>query len=141
MRTKDRNDGHSVFDILWEAYPRKESKLKAEEYFNRALANGNRKRPDKKRASFNVEEDLIVALKWIEEAEASEQWQTRTKIPHFSTWLNQERWKSDPPPRAEPVGNANGEPRHESKPVAMTPEMVEYQRRERERYERQSQGK
>ena len=75
----------SLFDEFWKNYPRKESPKTAKAVFLKL-------KPDK-----NL---LTAMLEWIEKAKLSPQWQDKTKIPHPTTWLNQERWKGDPPPMA-----------------------------------------
>lgn len=86
------------FALLWAAYPRHEAKKPARKAFGRigGVENGT----------------LAAMLSWIDVAKRSLQWQDGTKIPHLATWLNQERWKDDPPP--EGVMNAAARTTHES---------------------------
>ena len=73
------------FEYFWSFYPRKENKLQA------------RKAWAKLRPAPNSM--LLEAIRtWIEAAELSEQWRERRFIPHPSTFINQRRWESDPPP-------------------------------------------
>lgn len=72
-----------LFEIFYEAYPRKENPKRAREEFEKAGV---------------TREMLPDLLEWIERAKQSEQWQEKSKIPHPSTWLHQRRWEGDPPP-------------------------------------------
>lgn len=78
-------DARELFDRFWDSYPRKESKLRAWQSFQKL-------HPD--------EILLEIMLYWIGRAVKSEQWQDKNKIPHPSTWLNQRRWEGDVPPAA-----------------------------------------
>lgn len=69
------------FDEFWSAYPRKVSKAQCE-------AIWVRKKLDR-------EADTILAR--LKRFKASQQWQEERFIPHPSTFLNQERWRSEPP--------------------------------------------
>jgi hypothetical protein len=79
------------FDIFWTNYPRKESKKAAE-------AKWESKKLDAK--------TLIKILIYLESAVLSDQWSTDHGkfIPMAATFLNQERWLSEPPLISAPVG-------------------------------------
>jgi hypothetical protein len=72
-----------TFEQFYRAYPRHEAP-------KRAKAAWKRLNPD----SALVERMLT----WIKQAQLSEQWQDKTKIPHPATWLNGAYWEGDPPP-------------------------------------------
>lgn len=82
--TTDSNKYLDRFAKFWAAYPRKVGKGAAEKAFMKI-------RPS--------EELLGVMLRAIERQKLSEQWvrQCGQFIPHPTTWLNQERWRDEPP--------------------------------------------
>ena len=70
------------FNQFWGAYPRKEDKSKAAQYFKR----------------INPDDELLqTMLRSIEAWKKSDQWQDKQYIPHPSTWLNGKRWEDEPP--------------------------------------------
>ena len=75
-----------LFNRFWMAYPRKESKVAAQQAFKKIKANGT------------TAESMLL---WLEDAKQSEQWQDLSKVPHPSTCLNQRRWESNPPSLAK----------------------------------------
>ena len=71
------------FDIFWREYPRKESKKKAAQKWRTLKLDAR---------------DLIKILTYLELAVQSDQWRDGGRfIPMASTFLNQERWLSEPP--------------------------------------------
>ncbi len=82
----------SLFKSFYSSYPRKENPKKAKEAFIKAGITA---------------EMMPELLEWLEKAKSSKQWQDPSAIPHAATWLNQERWKGDPPPLPAPK-NGNG---------------------------------
>lgn len=70
------------FETFWKAYPRKVGKDATEKAFLK------RKVDDK------LLGEMLAALVWQKKMK---QWQDRQYIPHPSTWLNQGRWKDEPP--------------------------------------------
>jgi hypothetical protein len=71
------------FDIFWTNYPRKESRKKAAQSWQTLKLDAR---------------DLIKILTWLEFAVQSDQWKGRGRfIPMAATFLNQERWLSEPP--------------------------------------------
>lgn len=90
MRKKAKTkEGVTSFEIFWDNYPRKESKKAAE-------AKWKSKKLDAK--------TLVKILVYLDSAVRSDQWSTDRFIPMASTFLNQERWLSDPPTMSAPVG-------------------------------------
>jgi len=89
MAKKFKPRAITSFDIFWEAYPRKESKKKAAQSWQTLKLDAR---------------DLIKILTWLESAVRSDQWSTEKFIPMGATFLNQERWLSDPPTISVPVG-------------------------------------
>jgi len=75
-----------AWDVFWKRYPRRENRGQAKKAWMKLKPN-------------DATRDKMYL--WLDEAEQSEQWQDKTKIPHASTFLNQRRWEGDPPPRAK----------------------------------------
>lgn len=76
-----------LFETFYRAYPRHENPMGAQKAFAKSGITAN---------------DLPQILDWIEKASKSLQWQDKDKIPMSSTFLNQRRWKGDPPPPRQP---------------------------------------
>jgi hypothetical protein len=75
-----------LFNRFWAAYPRHEPSRK------QALKSWCKIRP--------ASEVVKLMISWIANAKGSDQWSDPTKIPHATTWLNQERWTgAEPPPK------------------------------------------
>jgi hypothetical protein len=73
------------FKIFWKSYPRHApSRIEALKSWCKARKTGT--------------PELKELLAWISQAQKSEQWQDKSKIPHATTWLNQRRWEGEPPP-------------------------------------------
>jgi hypothetical protein len=84
-----------LFEQFYLAYPRKENPKGAKKAFLKLHLSEN---------------DVLGILKWLEEAKRSEQWQDKTLIPFPATFLNQERWKGEPPPRAASAQQQESKP-------------------------------
>ena len=102
-----------AFDVFWENVIRKEpSRAKAREAW------------DKARAKATAEMIFDGLLRWVDVWDGFED---ATKIPHITTWLNQERWTVESP-------IARGvEPPHRERdapptPAPLTPEQQEVRR-------------
>lgn len=68
------------FDKFWEIYPRKTSKSKSKEKWEK----------------LKVDSQLFEEIKKAIAAQSnSKQWQDKNFIPHAVTWLNQERWEDE----------------------------------------------
>lgn len=81
------------FDLFWQWYPRKDSGRKAaRQSWDRAI----RETP--------VREIMAGLDRWLPAWEARGEKQF---IPHATTWLNQERWKAEPPPLPSPNGSGH----------------------------------
>lgn len=110
------HDDNSAFATFWDLVMRKEpSRAKAREAWDRA----RQKAPAA---------DIVAGLeRWLP---VWEQFEDATKIPHATTWLNQERWTVEHPtaPGEEPLRRER-EPA--PAPLPPTPEQVE-QRRQRD---------
>lgn len=70
----------SIFETFWKEYPRKESKVKAKEWFS------------KNKPSKELLEQMIHSLQKFKK---TEQWQNKKFIPHPTTWLNGRRWEDE----------------------------------------------
>jgi hypothetical protein len=71
----------ALFDIFWQAYPRKVGKEAARRKFARAVEQG-----------VTLDAMLATIEQWRGE------WASRPQFtPHPATWLNQGRWDDDPP--------------------------------------------
>jgi hypothetical protein len=93
---------------FWKAYPRQEARKVAEKAF----------------AKLNPSNELLaIMLAWIEKAKLSMQWQNPEKIPHPTTWLNQQRWDGDTPPIPTVSGMIRA-PSAKSEPVKAEPERI-----------------
>lgn len=79
-KSKGAQASPSLFQTFWEAYPRKVGKPAALRAWKKIKAN-------------EVEAILKAIVLW----QRSEQWQSEKYIPHPATFLNQERWKDQPP--------------------------------------------
>lgn len=84
--TSNEVNNYALFEKFWDAWPRKESKKKAEDSFLKAAKK--------------TDPALIVAT--AQAYAASPYRPDKQFIPHATTWLNQERW-NDPLPEA-PAG-------------------------------------
>ena len=73
---------HPLFDLFWKAYPKKKSRVRAEEVFTGL-------KPD--------EHLLAEMIHAIELAKTSDEWIEKNGkyIPHPATWLNQRRWEDE----------------------------------------------
>ena len=79
------------FQLFWKNYPRKENRFYAQKCFNK----------------IEINEDVIKSIiVWLGEAKQSQQWQNKNYIPMPSTFLNQHRWESDPPPPVDDWKNS-----------------------------------
>jgi hypothetical protein len=79
-KEKELDQNKTNFDLFWKNYPRKVAKKKAIQIWNSLnLGNG----PFQK------------IMNSLENYKRTEQWQDVTKIPHPTTWLNQERWEDE----------------------------------------------
>lgn len=67
------------FDVIWDKYPKKVGKGKAREAFEKAL---------KKTSIDTISDSIDNHVKFWEGTELQ-------FIPHFATWLNQERWSDE----------------------------------------------
>ena len=65
----------NLFDLFWQAYPKKVAKFAAKRAFHKAIQLT----------------DLPTMVEAIQKQMRSDQWQ-RGYIPHAATWLNQGRW-------------------------------------------------
>lgn len=73
-----------LFAELWDAYPRQEGQVRAEQAFRKLKADRS----------------LVTRMiAWIGEARLSEQWRDPEFIPFLARWLNERRWLDKPPPR------------------------------------------
>ena len=71
-----------LFDLFWDVYPRKESKLNARKAFDKI-------KPDRE-----LFETMVQSIqKW----KLSAQWQDSQFIPYPASWLNQRRWEDEIP--------------------------------------------
>jgi hypothetical protein len=89
--TTPRNEFGAVFDLFWDLAVRKSGKAAARSALKSAMKKA----------------DLRTAIgpAWRQANEAWATWPDKTKVPHPSTWLNQERWDDDPvEPHSRPVG-------------------------------------
>lgn len=78
--TGTNNTISSNFDTFWLEYPRKESKAKTKQWFDKNKPN----------------DDLMIKiLESLKKAKATKQWQDKNYIPHPTTWLNQRRWEDE----------------------------------------------
>lgn len=68
----------SGWEVFWSAYPRKVSKLRSRESFDKISV-----------------ENYPKIMSALEIQKTSEQWQNPRFIPHASTWLNQQRWEDE----------------------------------------------
>lgn len=76
-----REHQRARFEEFWSAYPNKVARKQCEAMW--------------KRLKLDAEADAI--LTGLKRWKSCEQWQTARFIPHPSTFINQERWKSEPP--------------------------------------------
>lgn len=89
--TTPRNEFGATFDLFWSLAVRKSGKAAARSALKSAMKKA----------------DLRTAIgpAWRQANEAWATWPDKTKVPHPSTWLNQERWDDDPvEPHSRPVG-------------------------------------
>ena len=79
-----------LFNIFWDVYPRKESKLNAKKAFDKI-------KPDR---------DLVdTMIQSVQRWKMSKQWQDSQFIPYPASWLNQRRWEDEipgPAPQQKP---------------------------------------
>lgn len=74
------------FDNFWDKYPRKVSKAKAKDSFNKVF-DGKQEEEAKQ-----IYKDI---MKKLQEYTNTRQWRDPTLIPHATTWLNQRRWEDE----------------------------------------------
>lgn len=77
---KEQKEIEAMFEDFWREYPRKVDKVNAFKAFKKVCR-------DRKM--------LLTLLSALAQHRKTEQWQTKTLIPHASTWLNGRRWEDD----------------------------------------------
>ena len=77
---KEQKEIEALFEDFWREYPRKVDKVNAFKAFKKVCK-------DRKM--------LTVLLAALSQHRKTQQWQTKTLIPHASTWLNGRRWEDD----------------------------------------------
>lgn len=79
----------NLFDLFWQAYPKKVAKFAAKRAFDKAIHLTT----------------LDVMLTAIEAQKQSEQWQ-KGYIPHAATWIHRGQWLDETPPQSRqmPLG-------------------------------------
>lgn len=77
---KEQKEIEAMFEDFWREYPRKVDKVNAFKAFKKVCK-------DRKM--------LATLLAALAQHRKTQQWQTKTLIPHASTWLNGRRWEDD----------------------------------------------
>lgn len=92
--TRKRTTDNPLFDLFWNAYPRKTNKGFAKQIFQK----------------LSVDQVLLdKMLLAIGQQKQSDQWKNPQYIPHPSTWLNGERWEDELNTTAKPLSPAERE--------------------------------
>tara|TARA_R110000868_G_scaffold152005_1_gene376592 strand:+ start:81 stop:740 length:660 start_codon:yes stop_codon:yes gene_type:complete len=78
--TKEKKDSSELFDVFWNAYPRKINKGGTRSVFAKIKPS---------------EETLQKMISAIDKQKRSDQWKEVKYIPHPSSWLNGERWEDE----------------------------------------------
>lgn len=79
-KNKNTNMNKNIFVQFWSKYPRKEKKIKCQEWFENNEVS---------------DEEFEKMLSSLSEFIKTEQWQNKKYIPLATTWLNQRRWEDE----------------------------------------------